>query len=185
MEWLSFLKQYIQGPRWIGAIAPSSKYLAAKMVKDIAFDRASCIVEYGPGTGVFTEILLANMQPGTVLILIDNNACFCHMLRKKYGHLQNVHIVHDSAVHVDQHIQQYGLDKVDYIVSGLPFASLPAEVSLDILAKTRQYLKQDGRFITFQYTLIKRGLFKQFFENVSMTRVYRNLPPAYVFSCSR
>lgn len=156
-----------------------------KMVEDIAFDRASCIVEYGPGTGVFTEMLLANIQPGTVLILIENNARLCQLLRKKYGHLPNVHIIHDSAVHVDQHIQQYGLDKVDYIVSGLPFASLPAETSLDILAKSRQYLKQDGKFITFQYTLLKRGLLKQFFENVSMTRVYRNLPPAYVFSCSR
>lgn len=93
MEWLSFLKQYIQGPRWIGAIAPSSKYLAAKMVKDIAFDRASCIVEYGPGTGVFTEMLRANIQSGTLLILIENNARFCQLLRKKYGHLSNVHII--------------------------------------------------------------------------------------------
>lgn len=82
MEWLAFLKQYIQGPRWIGAIASSSKYLAAKMVEDIEFDRASCIVEYGPGTGVFTEMLLANIQQGTILILIENNARFCHLLRK-------------------------------------------------------------------------------------------------------
>lgn len=77
-----FFNQYIQGPRWIGAIAPSSKYLAAKMVKDIAFDRASCIVEYGPGTGVFTEMMLANIQSGTLLILIENNARFCQLLRK-------------------------------------------------------------------------------------------------------
>jgi phospholipid N-methyltransferase len=90
MEWLSFLKQYIQGPRWIGAIAPSSKYLAAKKVKDIEFDRASCILEYGPGKGLFTEMLLANIQPGTVLILIESNARFCQLLRKKYGHLPNV-----------------------------------------------------------------------------------------------
>ncbi|WP_405154499.1 class I SAM-dependent methyltransferase [Paenibacillus sp. FSL K6-0108] len=185
MEWLAFLKQYIQGPRWIGAIASSSKYLAAKMVEDIEFDRASCIVEYGPGTGVFTEMLLANIQQGTILILIENNARFCHLLRKKYGHLPNVHIIHDSAVHVDQYLRQYGVNKADYIVSGLPFASLPTDVSLDILGKSRQYLKQDGRFITFQYTLIKRGLLKQFFGNVSITRVYLNLPPAYVFSCSR
>lgn len=125
MEWLSFLKQYMQGPRWMGAIAPSSEVLAAKMVKDIIFEGASCIVEYGPGTGVFTEKLLATRQPGTVLILIENNARFCHLLRKKYGHHRNVHIVHDSAVHVDQYLRQYGVNKV---VSGLPFASLPAPV---------------------------------------------------------
>jgi phospholipid N-methyltransferase len=53
------------------------------MVEDIEFDRASCILEYGPGTGVFTEMLLANIQPGTDLILIENNARFCQLLRKK------------------------------------------------------------------------------------------------------
>ena len=54
---LNFFWQYLRHPRSIGAIAPSSKKLARKMVQPIDFSRASCIMEFGPGTGVFTDEL--------------------------------------------------------------------------------------------------------------------------------
>lgn len=56
--YFSFVSQYIVKPRTVGAIFPSSKYLAAKMVKDIDFSTSSYIVELGAGTGVFTDQLL-------------------------------------------------------------------------------------------------------------------------------
>lgn len=58
MEILSFIKQYIVRPRITGAILPSSKSLALRMIEDIDFENAECIIEYGPGTGVFTQKLI-------------------------------------------------------------------------------------------------------------------------------
>jgi phospholipid N-methyltransferase len=55
LEGFLFLKQYIKNPRMIGAVLPSSRNLARKMIEDIDFEKAECIVEYGPGTGVFTK----------------------------------------------------------------------------------------------------------------------------------
>ena len=52
---LRFLREYIKTPNTIGAIAPSSRRLAAAMTDAIDFGRARCIVEYGAGTGVFIE----------------------------------------------------------------------------------------------------------------------------------
>ena len=49
-----FLLEYIKNPRKVGAIMPSSKYLAHEMISSIDFENIDCIVEYGPGTGVFT-----------------------------------------------------------------------------------------------------------------------------------
>ncbi len=49
-----FLLEYIKNPSKVGAIAPSSRYLADGMIQSIDFNSAECIVEYGPGTGVFT-----------------------------------------------------------------------------------------------------------------------------------
>ena len=84
MDKTNFLKQYLRTPRSIGAIAPSSKYLAEKMVSDIDFEAAGCIVEYGPGTGVFTDELLKKLRPETKLLLLEANKDFCTRLRKKY-----------------------------------------------------------------------------------------------------
>ncbi|WP_052339765.1 class I SAM-dependent methyltransferase [Gorillibacterium massiliense] len=184
MEWVSFIRQYAHRPRIVGAVAPSSKYLAGKMVEDIDFGHAEYIVEYGPGTGVFTEKLLAKRKPHTVIILVEYNSIFYSMLKEKYGREPNVHIIHDSAEHIDKYLAQYGISQVDYFVSGLPFASLSAAVSSGILAKSQQYLKEDGKFITFQYTLLKKGLISRYFGEIRIKREIRNFPPAYVFNCS-
>ena len=55
---LNFLKEYIKHPRTVGAVAPSSRRLANGMMMPIDFENASCILEFGPGTGVFTEELI-------------------------------------------------------------------------------------------------------------------------------
>lgn len=51
MQLITFLHEFIKHPKHTGAIAPSSKILARKMVDVIDFNRAKCIVELGPGTG--------------------------------------------------------------------------------------------------------------------------------------
>ena len=62
-----FLMQYILHPRTTGAIFPSSKKLACKMIESIDFNNCECIVEFGPGTGAFTEELLK--RPKNILDL--------------------------------------------------------------------------------------------------------------------
>lgn len=48
----NFFIQYITHPRTVGAILPSSKRLACKMIDNINFADCKCIVEFGPGTGI-------------------------------------------------------------------------------------------------------------------------------------
>lgn len=183
MDKLSFIKQYITKPRTVGAILPSSRYLANKMVEGIDFDCAKCIVEYGPGTGIFTDKLVKNRKENTVILLLEYNYEFYKKLKEKYKNEPNMHIINDSAEYIDKYLNEYNIPTIDYIVSGLPFASLPQSVSSAILDKTRKYLNENGKFITFQYTLFKKGFIKQYFDDISIKREVRNIPPAYVFSC--
>lgn len=177
---MSFILEYIKHPRRIGAVAPSGRCLSRKMMKPIRFDTADVIVEYGPGTGSFTRELIRNRKPDTVLLLIEQNAYFCRQLESKYGRIKNLHIIHGNAENVDLYLTAYGFDKADYIVSGLPFASLPKGVSDNILTATNKALGSDGTFITFQYSLVKRRFFEQYFCITHYLRESRNLPPAYV-----
>ena len=184
MKWLNFLKEYIKSPRTIGAVAPSSENLAKKMIESINFESAECIVEYGPWTGVFTDKLVRNKKRNTILILIEYNEKFCELLKDKYNDYENVVIVNDSAENIDKHLSKYKVKQVDYVLSGLPFASLPKSISSKILTKTRNIIKKNGLFITFQYTLMKKGYLGNFFEDISFDRVLYNLPPAYVLKCT-
>lgn len=181
--WLKFLIEYFKSPRTVGAVAPSSEKLAERMSSDIDYEKAKCIVEYGPGTGVFTEKLVEKVKKHTLLILIEYNEEFCNQLEEKYKDYDNVVIINDSAENIDKHLKKYNIDEVDYVVSGLPFASLPKSMSNMILNKTKEILKKNGLFITFQYTLLKKGYIGSYFKDISFERVVLNIPPAYVLRC--
>lgn len=184
MNAIHFIREYIRHPRSVGAVIPSSRQLAKQITTPISFDKAACIIEYGAGTGVFTKELILHKRPETRLLVIEANASFYKTLQSKYGHLERVHVIHGSAEHVAQYMQQYGVSKVDYIVSGLPFTSLPAALSSLILGQTAEVLGQEGKFITFQYSKLKHHFFRTFFSNIQIKKVNCNVPPAYVFTCS-
>lgn len=154
------------------------------MIEGIDFNKARYIVEYGAGTGVFTEKLLTKRNRETVILLVENNRGFFQVLQEKFKAENNVFIVYGSASDIEQHMKRFDIPYVDYVVSGLPFASLPKEISNEILLHTTKILKKDGQFITFQYTTCKKAFIEKFFNKIDIKREYRNLPPAYVFSCT-
>lgn len=185
MDFLLFLKQYITKPRTVGAVLPSSKYLAGKMIESVDFNHSSCIVEYGPGTGVFTERILKKREKNTIVLIFETNAGFYKLIKEKYQDRPNCYVINDSAEYIGRYLKKHGFDEADYIISGLPFASLPNNISSNILTQTKKYLKKHGKFITFQYTLLKKNFIKKYFNEIQIKRELRNIPPAYVLCCNK
>ncbi|MBR1497049.1 MAG: SAM-dependent methyltransferase [Oscillospiraceae bacterium] len=181
----NFLLEYLRQPRRVGAVAPSGRALAEKMMEPIDFDRARLVVEYGPGTGSFTEELCRRKRPDTVLVLIEQNRQFYDAVRQRFRGQPGVIFVRGSAERADCILSRLGLGKADYVVSGLPFASLPKRVSLRVFAATNAILSPSGRFITFQYTLVKERFFRRYFDLPQKLFVPKNLPPAFVFVCAK
>lgn len=177
---MNFLLEYLKHPRLIGAVAPSGKSLSKKMMKPIDFASANVIVEYGPGTGAFTKELVMHRRPETVLLLIEQNRHFCKELEKTFKTQPNLHIIHGSAQKVKEYLNNYGFQYADYIVSGLPFTSMPKSISHSILNETQKAIGNKGIFVTFQYSLLKQKLFEQYFRIAYHLREMKNLPPAYV-----
>lgn len=177
---MNFFFEYIKHPRKIGAVAPSGKRLAEKMMKPICFDSAKVIVEYGPGTGAFTRELIIRRRPDTVVILIEQNERFCGELRKLFRNQPNLYIICGSAENVNEYLGRYGFEHADYVISGLPFSSLPTDVSDRVLTATKKAIENSGVFATFQYTMMKKRMFEHHFRIVSCIREMKNLPPAYV-----
>lgn len=178
-----FIKEFIKNPKYIGAVAPSSKYLAEKMIEDIHFEECNCIIEYGPGTGVFTEKLIARKKENTLLLVFENNKEFYEELCKMYGYKENVIVINDGAENIKKYLKKYNIEQVDYIVSGLPFTVLPLSITNAILKNTRDILSDEGEFITFQYSLLKKNMIENYFNKVKVKKAMINLPPAYVLKC--
>ena len=177
---MNFLLEYLKNPRTIGAVAPSGNGLARKMIKSVNFNKAEVIVEYGAGTGAFTRELVINRKPDTALILIEQNKKFCRELAKNFRNQPNVHIINGSAENVNLYLKKYGFRQADYIISGLPFTSLPADISENIFRETIKAIGNNGKFITFQYSMVKRKFFEKYFRISDILHELKNLPPAYV-----
>lgn len=178
---MSFFLEYLKHPAKIGAIVPSGKWLAKKMVESIHFEKCNCIVEYGPGTGVFTEEIIKRKRLHTTFMVIEQNKSFYKRLEKKFANVPNLILINGDAGDIEKYMVQYQVKQVEYIVSGLPFTSLPKSVSETILNATNKVIGKRGRFITFQYTLLKRDFFEQYFRIGNIAFELKNIPPAYVF----
>lgn len=170
----------IKNPRNIGAVAPSGKSLSEKMIMPINFDSEKVIFEYGSETGSFMRELVIRRRPDTVLILIEQNKNFCRELKRIFCNQPNLHIINGSAENVNQYLAKYGFKNADYIVSGLLFTSLPEKISDSILTATKKAVGSRGRFITFQYSLVKKKFFERYFQIAGCLKEIKNLPPAYV-----
>ncbi|MEG2003006.1 MAG: rRNA adenine N-6-methyltransferase family protein, partial [Clostridia bacterium] len=151
------------------------------MVETIDFEECKCIVEYGPGTGIFTNTIINCKKADTKLIIVEKNEFFYSELLKKYASNKSVYVVNGGADEIAEYLSFYKVEKVDCIISGLPFTSMPKDISDKIFIKTKEILKSKGIFISFQYTMLMKKTFEKHFSLNKILFEIRNLPPAFVF----
>ena len=96
------------------------------------FDKAKCIVEFGPGTGVFTNEVLKRMREDATLIIFETNPQFYDRLKAEIND-DRAFIYNDSAEKVTEVIAEQGFKNADYIISSLPLAVFPKELKESIL----------------------------------------------------
>ncbi len=190
-EHLTMLGRFVRSPRTIGAVAPSSRTLARAMVAGLDLSGQARVVELGPGTGVVTRVIGEELGAQARALAIEIDPGFAKRLR---GRFPNVEVVCGSAAELQALAQAHGFDHVDHIVSGLPFASLPAEITTSILDAIQSVLRSGGTFTTFQYvhgypsplaSAFRRELSARLGAQPHRRLVWRNLPPAYVLGWCR
>ncbi len=179
----SFLKTFLKDKQ-VGAMSPSSRFLADKMIENINFTDAKILIELGPGTGVFTHILLKKMRPDAKLLVFELNDEFFKELTKNIQD-PRVQLIHDSAEKVEDYLEKAGLEHADVIVSSLPLAMFSSELRKSILNASKSALKQDGKYIQFQYSLQSKKKLEKTFEKVSIRFTPLNFPPAFIYTCTK
>src|SRR3546814_257672 len=130
----------------VGSIIPSSPTLIRAMLKPVDWQNVKLFVEYGPGVGTFCRPVLERMRPDAMLIAIDTNEEFVDYLNADIADSRFL-AVHGSAADVRRIIADHGFDHADYILSGLPFSTLPNGVGPAIARETQAALRTGGAFL--------------------------------------
>lgn len=185
---LKFFKTFLTSPMQIGAVLPSSPTLAREITAPIDFENAKVLVEFGPGMGAFTEVLLQRKKKETRLIALEINDVMADEIAAAHP---EVDLVRDGAQNLVEHLEKRGITEVDAIVCGLPFAQFPPALQEQILAGVVKSLRPGGLFLSFTYyhsnalptTHRYRARLKKLFKKVERIPVLRNVPPAYVSRC--
>lgn len=186
----TFLSASFRHPSVVGAIAPSSRHLAACMIRAADLRDGQVVVEVGSGTGPVTRAL-ASIDRTLPRFALEPLPELAAATRRA---APGVEVIEAGAEQLCDLLAARGLGPADRIISSLPFAAWTEPRQRQVLDGLLAALAADGRMVTFTYALSPllasgrrvRRLLERSFGRVGTTPVvWRNLPPAFVYVCDR
>ncbi len=179
---LLFARNFFRHPRMLGSIIPSSRFLIRQLLQPIDWSAARVIVEYGPGVGSITAEILQRMRPDATLIAIETNPEFVQFLQASFAD-ERLKVLQDSAESVDLILKRLGHASANYIISGIPFSTIPAALRERILRKTSGALAPGGAFLVYQFSTRVLPDLQRIFHYVKRQFEPLNVLPAHLFFC--
>lgn len=178
--WGMFVRGFIKHPVMVGSIVPSSSVLIRHMLEPVDWANTKLFVEYGPGVGTFCRPVLERLPGDAKLIAIDTNPDFIDYLQDEIRD-SRFSAVLGSAADVERIIAEHGFEKADYILSGLPFSTLPEGVGPAIAAATHRALRSGGAFLVYQFRAKARDFLAPHFRRIDKDFEWVNVPPCFLF----
>jgi len=182
-ETLLFAKNFLQHPRMLGSLIPSSRFLIDRLLSRVDWKRAKTIVEYGPGVGTITAHILSRMSSDARLVVFEMNEDFVHYLARAFPD-PRLHVVHGSAETVQRELDRLKLDGADYIISGIPYTTMPVELREKIMRESREALNPGGAALVYQFTRAVLPYLRSHFHQIDQDFEPRNILPARLFYCT-
>jgi phospholipid N-methyltransferase len=156
------------------------------MLEGLELDPGDLIVEYGPGTGSFTELIVERMSAigGLQYLGIERSEEFLGILRERFPTMTFVHGRAEDAAAI---VADRAARAPRAVVSGLPLIAMPTMEQ--IVSRTSELLARPGEFHTFSYVHAQptsgarrlRAAMREHFDLFTMGRpILLNFPPAFV-----
>ncbi len=154
---LNFIRHAMRDLKGTGAIAPSSPALAERMVAPLsAMPGKRSILEVGPGTGPFTEVILDALRAGDRLDICEFNDGFCdHLERGMLSRHREARRPGDIRLLRGDVLAVPLEPSYDAIVCGLPFTNFQTPVVHAIFGRMLSSLRPGGRMTFFRYYLVR------------------------------
>jgi phospholipid N-methyltransferase len=186
-----FLSAAIRRPHVVGAVLPSSPALAKRLAAVVPRQGAPVVVELGAGTGSVSRQIRDRLGGTGRHIAVELDGALVDFLR---ANEPGIDVAHGTALHLDDLLDVRGVQAVDVVVGGLPWALIGPGGQRVIVGHVAEALGPHGVFTTFAYLHALplggarrfRRLLESTFDEVLPTRVvWRNVPPALTYVCRR
>ncbi|MBM7659828.1 phospholipid N-methyltransferase [Bacillus mesophilus] len=188
MSTISYIKNILTDPD-IASITPTSKWGVRNICQSIDFNSRNVVIEYGPGTGVFTKYLHSKLTPESKVILIEKNKNFVTILKDAFKHHPNVFIYRESAETVNDLLKECEEKCANYVLSGIPFSFFDDQLRDRIVSNTYSVLDDGGVFLPYQTFFQKDEHLKEYllnyFEEVEDQYYLFNLPPMRTYMATK
>jgi phospholipid N-methyltransferase len=185
--YLHFMCAALVKIRQTGAIVPSQRFLITRMIAPVPETYKGRILELGAGNGALT-LQLAARCPEAQILACEINPVLARKTRDnldRAGINGRVKVISDSAEHLLSEMRRRGLEKLEYVLSGIPLGNLPGERTQALIDAISQALRPGGMYIQFQYSLIDRKRIRSRFRLLRTVPVLLNFPPAVVYHAQR
>jgi len=188
----TFVREFFRSWKTTGAILPSSTALAHRIIESANVPSARRVLELGPGTGAFTEVIKDCLPHTSSYLGLELNERFVETLQGRFPGFDFV-AAPAQEFDFDRYLAS-GEEGFDAIVSGLPWTAFPEGLQVEILSHVLPRLVPGGCFATFAYWGFHhlprgrhfRALLKQQPGRFRVTSVvWGNVPPAFVYVVQR
>lgn len=119
---LRFFKGWIDKPKAVGSIVPTSSVTARRMASVIDPDAGLPVLEVGPGTGVITRAILARGIKPENLYAVEYSEDFVRHLETHYP---GVNVIRGDAFDLDATLGDKRGLVFDSVISGVPLLNFP------------------------------------------------------------
>ncbi|MGJ8569183.1 MAG: phospholipid N-methyltransferase PmtA [Hoeflea sp.] len=173
---IRFFKGWIDGPKAVGAIMPTSSVTARSMASVVNPVSGLPVLELGPGTGVITRAILARGIAASDLVSIEYSAVFHARLQMDFP---GVRFIRGDAFNLDETLGHSKNCLFDSVVSGIPLLNFPMISRVALIEDLLDRVPPGRPVVQFSYgpssPVVSHGAS---FQVVHHDFVLRNVPPA-------
>lgn len=181
---VEFLRGFVREPAQVGSAVPSSRLLEARILRCANIAASRSVVELGPGTGGTTRALLGAMPSDARLLAIELDPHFHQHVGRTVRDARFA-LQQGSAERLAEFLGARGMPAPDAIVSGIPFSTMPVEVSQRIARTIADVLAPGGRFVAYQVRAHVADFIRPHLGEPAMQWEWINVPPVRVFSWTK
>lgn len=182
---------FLRAPALVGSVAPSSQALARTVISSINPGGSARVVELGVGTGALTRALMARGVSPKSYTGVEVDPRQVARLRERFPEMT---FFQDSAENVHR-IAGARRVRPSHVVASLPWTFMSSKTRTSLLSRVVRALRPEGQLLTYSYVssqLMVRSAramerdFQDYFRQIERSPVvWRNLPPAIAWTCSR
>lgn len=182
-EEIRFFKGWIDGPKRVGAILPTSGITARRMASVINPQSGLPVLELGPGTGIITKAILQRGVPPENLVSIEFSTDFFLHLTQNFPGVQ---FINGDAFDLQNTLGRFKDVQFDAVISAIPMLSFPMERRIALLEDLLDRMPHGRPVMQITYGPVSPIVAKPDSYRIKhFDFVVRNIPPAQLWVYTR